>query len=90
MQTSKSSGFDMFYGAPRGPSRYFSSNEPPAPKPRKKTHAISTADLIKTEVKSLETRQPSSELAESVAEGSKDDNGVAIETGPIPRRDGDW
>lgn len=91
-QMAQRNSFDIFYGTARGPSRYFSPNETSTRQPAKprKTHAISTADLIKSEVKNLETRKPSGELAESVAEPAKEEDGLPVETGPIPRRDGDW
>lgn len=79
--------FDMFYQPPRGPSRYFPGNEGPPQRKftpnetstrRTKPMSLSRGDIIDNEVKKLEQKQETQE---------KD---PTDDTGPIPRREGDW
>lgn len=99
-----------------GSSRYFPRNqyrEPfdhksraPEPAPKRKRTSISTADLIKDEVKALKTqaktgappaqpiavRQPVGDLAEAVDEVQRENHSPTVgdEDDGIPQRQGDW
>lgn len=102
-----------FYGPSGGPSRYFPGNspqrpqdfelKPEAPKPQRKRTSISTADLIKDEVKQLNRkekqeptqaplvdRKPVGDMAEAVIDETPDEHRPQVVEEDIPHREGDW
>lgn len=90
------------------PSRYFPSNNyrAPEPAPKRKRTSISTAELIKDEVKALKTqaktgappaapialRQPVDDLAEAADEAPRENHSPTVgdDDDGIPQRHGDW